>query len=106
MKQFITDILHPFKAFERNYHEKLENFLDKYKKKYDERTIEESIVCQAFFHINFASKNDMRYYGALEAILVLNEYLNPGEEGVFKNEGYKNLIIRLSEQYLKDKNIL
>ena len=106
MKQYIIDILHPFKAFERNYNKKLNDFLDKYKKEPEERTQEEKIVCEAYYYINFSGKNNMRYYGALETILVLNNYLDPKIKGVFEKEGYCKIIANLSEQYLKDKNIL
>ena len=54
MKQYIIDILHPFKAFERNYNKKLNDFLDKYKKEPEERTQEEKIVCEAYYYINFS----------------------------------------------------
>jgi len=107
MKQYIIDILHPFKAFERNYNKKLNDFLDKYKKEPEERTQEEKIVCEAYYYINFSGKNNMRYYGALETILVLNKYLDPSIKGYFEKEGgYNNAITKLTEQYLKDKNIL
>ena len=48
----------------------------------------------------------MRYYGSLEATLILEGYLEPGKKDFFKKDGYQKTIYNLSEQYLKDKNIL
>lgn len=100
--QFLIDIFLPVKAYKRKIHE----FADKYKKEYHERTIAEKIICDGFFHINFSGKNDRRFYGSLEATLILEGYFKPGQQDIFKKDGYQKTIYNMSEQYLKDKNIL
>lgn len=100
--QFLTNIFLPGKV----YNQRMREFNDKFKKDYYERTSPEKIICESFFYINFSGKNDMRYYGALEATLILEGYIEPGKSDFFKQEGYQKTIYKLSEKYLKDKNIL
>lgn len=102
IKQKLYDIFHPFKAFER----KSKAFLATYKKEYSERTDAEKIVCEAWYKLNFISPTNLRYLGAIEAILVMEKYLDPGTDFIPKNSTYEKTIMKHAEQYLKDKEIL
>ena len=106
MKTFIKDLIYPKVAFER----KRTEYLSKFKKEYEDRTIAESILVEALYKIEFLHSTSERFLGAMEAVLVIENRIDPtkklSEVKINKKETYKSLIIRLSKEYLKDKNVM
>lgn len=90
----------------KNYKKKMNELNSKFKKPYEERTDAEKIVCEGYFLIKMSTMPNMRYYGGIESVLVLEGYINAGEPNFFKEEGYVKCIKKLAEKYLTDKNIL
>lgn len=90
-----------------------------FKKDYNERTLSENIITQAYYYLKYLNVNDNKYVGAIEAILVLDGFIKPGENYEYKTynkkflfinytetQSYKSLMIEMAEKYLKDKEIL
>lgn len=85
-----------------------------FKKNYNDRTTSEKIFCDCL--IQLQTNNNIRYVGALEATLISEGILKLGEPFEYKTykgflgikfkETYKELIIRLTKEYLIGKNIL
>lgn len=99
---YIFEVLHPIKS----YNNKISEFNKKFKKPYATRTNIEKIICDAYFYINFSGKNNLRYYGALEAALIIENYISVGETNFYKTEGYMKKITEITEKYLTDKNLI
>ena len=102
-----------FKAFNflfpwvgKNHEKKMNELNSKFKKPYAERTNAEKIICEGYFFIKMSTMPNMRYYGGIESVLVLEGYITAGEPNFFKEEGYEKCIEKLAEKYLTDRNIL
>lgn len=98
--------------------EKKEKFLKQFKKDYKQRTLSESILVDALLKAETYGDNN-RYFGAMEAILLVEGYLKPGqnfdlenkkEKVLFMNidtkESYGEHMIRITKEYLKTKGVL
>ena len=77
MKQFLEDIFHPSKAYERKRNE----FIKQYKKKYEELTATEKVMVDAHFQLEFLriESQELRFLGAVEAVLIAENIINPGQ---------------------------
>lgn len=107
MNQFFKDLFQPNKAFAR----KREEYLSQFKKTYKERTIAENVIINSLYNLEFLCvyKNELRFLGGIETVLVLNGKLNPNEplkDSIKKGENYRSLVIRLGKEYLKEKSII
>jgi len=105
----------------KKYKEGREKYLSQFKKNYEERTPAERIIVQALYFIEYVgySKDELRYLGAIEAVLVLEEFLDPGSKFNFKEkenkflfftyktkESYREVILRSAKEYLQQKGVL
>lgn len=94
-------------------------FLSNVKKDSKDRTLSENILFQAYYYINFLNVNDNKYLGAIETILVLEDFIKPGQTYEYKKynkkflfwnytetQTYKSLMLEMAEKYLKSRNIL
>lgn len=85
-----------------------------FKKKYNDRTTSEKILCDCLLKLQ--KNKSFRFIGALEAILITEGILKLGQQfeyktykgflGIKYKETYKEVIIRLTREYLTNKNIL
>ena len=103
---FIKDLFNPKEAFKR---EALK-YTSQFKKEYEDRTIAENILVEALYKIECLQSASERFLGAMEAVLVMENRLDPtkklSEIKINKKETYRSIIIRLAKTYLKDKNVL
>ena len=112
MTQFLEDIFHPSKAYERKRNE----FIKQYKKKYEELTATEKVMVDAHFQLEFLriESQELRFLGAVEAVLIAEKIINPGQpynihSNIFTNlsrYSYREYILTQLNRYLKNKNIL
>lgn len=99
--------------------DKKEEYLSQFKKSYEERTKSENILVESLFYIEFKGLTDNRFLGAMESVLILNDYLTGGKPFDYKEreqkflfmtfktkETYKELILRLTKNYLSDVGVL
>lgn len=99
--------------------EKKENFLKEFKKDYNQRTLSESILVDALLKTEGYGSTNNRYFGAMEAILLLEGFLKPGQDFDYKNkeeklffmnidskESYGEHMTRITKEYLKSKGVL
>ena len=110
------DIFSPKKA----YINKAKNYLDSFKKTYEERNKPENILVECLYKLEVTETQNARYLGAAEAILIMENFLNsPGQPFNFKEkeekflfmtfktkESYREYIIRLTKEYLTEKGVL
>lgn len=107
---------------DRKFAEKREKFMSRFKKPYEERTTAENIIVEGLretLFIGGTTTREARYLGAIEAILVIEGFLKPGQKWNYEKkeykflfwkysekESYKTLIIRLGEKYLTEKGVM
>ncbi len=110
------DIFSPKKA----YITKAKNYLDSFKKTYEQRTKSENILVECLYKLEVNETQNARYLGAAEAILIMENFLNrPGQSFNYKEkeekflfmtfktkESYREHIIRLTKEYLTEKGVL
>jgi len=110
------DIFNPKKA----YITKAKNYLDSFKKTYEQRTKSENILVECLYKLEVNETQNARYLGAAEAILIMENFLNrPGQSFNYKEkeekflfmtfktkESYREHIIRLTKEYLTEKGVL
>lgn len=105
--------------FQKSFDKKANSYLDNFKKSYDDRTKSENILVECLFKLEFLESQNLRYAGAAEGILLMEDYLKTGNNFEYETkkekflfmtfetkETYREHIIRLVKQYLKEKNIL
>lgn len=107
----------------KKFAEGREKYLSQFKKDYEERTHAENIIVQGLYYIEYVllngSKDELRYLGAIEAVLVLDGFLKPGNKSNYKEkeskflfftfktkESYRDVILRNAKEYLKQKGVL
>jgi len=105
----------------KKYKEGREKYLSQFKKPYEERSHAEKIICQALYFIEYQNieSNVLRYLGAIEAVLVMEKFLDPADKFNYEEkeksflfikykekESYKSVIIRKAKDYLKQHNVL
>ncbi len=110
------NFFHPQESFNR----KAEIYLSQFKKDYSERTISENILVECLFKLEMVLPESigrfpevLRYLGAIEAILVMEGYIEKGKKfdseisnlEYKKRESYREHIIELAKNYLIDKGI-
>jgi hypothetical protein len=107
-------------GYGKRYESKRNQHLSQFKKGWKERTTFENILCECLYNVEFQKSQDRRYLGAAETVLISEGVLNGGGEAlpyekfeqrivgirVESKETYPELIIRLSKQYLKEKDVL
>jgi hypothetical protein len=101
---------------QKTFNKKATEYLSRFKKDYTQRTIKENILVDCLYNIEFLGSNNLRYYGAAEAILIVETGLKLSYEEkdiklfnvkVFTiKEHYTELILKKIKEYLKDRNIL
>ena len=110
------DIFNPKKA----YITKAKNYLDSFKKTYEERSKSENILVECLYKLEVSETQNVRYLGAAEAILIMENFLNrPGHPFNYKEkehrflfmtfktkETYREHIIRLTKEFLTEKGVL
>jgi hypothetical protein len=111
------DIFNPKKA----YITKAKNYLDSFKKTYQERNKTENILVECLYKLEVTETQNERYLGAAEAVLIMDGFLNkkPGQPFNYKEkeekflfmtfktkESYREHIIRLTKEYLTEKGVL
>jgi hypothetical protein len=110
------DILFNKKA----YINKAKNYLDSFKKTYEERNKTENILVECLYKLEVTETQNARYLGAAEAVLIMDGFLNrPGQPFNYKEkeekflfmtfktkESYREHIIRLTKEYLTEKGVL
>jgi hypothetical protein len=107
--------LNPKKAFQKTK----DIFLSQFKKSYEDRTVAENIISEAYYKLKVEDPLDRRLLGAIEATLITEGYMESGKEFDYKSiekkilfikyeekETYNSLIIRRAEEYLKDKGVI
>lgn len=118
------------KSFNENWKDNLDNFLhgkkgkkeeylSQFKKSYEERSKSENILVESLYFIEFEGQDDRRFLGAMESVLILNDYMDGGKPFDYEEreqkflfmkfktkETYKELILRKSKKFLSDKGVL
>ncbi len=90
---------------------------NKFKKSHAERTVSENIMCEAL--LKYELYQSGRFLGAMETVLIFEKVLEPGKKFNFNNkkekflfmtfnstETYEEHIIRLSEEFLKTREVI
>lgn len=107
-----------FKSDKQRKKEYISDYLDKkVKKDHSERTISERIVLQAYLELKFVL--DSRLLGAIEATLVMEDFLKGGEHFDFQEknkeflfikytlkEDYRSFIIRKAKEFLTQRGVI
>jgi hypothetical protein len=107
-------------GYGKRYESKRNQHLSQFKKSWKERTTFENILCECLYKVEFHKSQDRRYLGAAETVLITEGVLKGGGEAfpyekfeqrivgikVQSNETYPELIVRLSKQYLKEREVL
>lgn len=100
-----------------------EKYFLQFKRPYEERTHAENIIVQGLYYVEYvlggSSKDELRYLGAIEAVLVLEKFLKPDNKSNYKEkenkflfftfktkESYRDVILRNAKEYLKQKGVL
>lgn len=104
---------------QKSHNNKVKNYLDSFKKSYDERNKPENILVQCLYCLEFLGSQDSRFLGVSEGVLLMENYIEQGggfdykeREGKFlfipyiTRETYREHIIRLTKEYLSEKGIL
>jgi hypothetical protein len=112
---FLIDIFNTQKRFNKKY----ETYLGKFKKSYLDRSKAEKILVSCLIKLEFLSSKDSRSLGAAEAVLIMENYIDPSEKFTFneieetflvmtfkRKEEYREYIIRRIKEYLTDNNVL
>lgn len=108
--------------FNGNFNKKSKGFFDQFKKGYAERTKAENILVECLYYLDISFRqgvNESRLLGAMESVLLLENVLKGGEKFKFEEkqmkflfieykskENYREHIIRLSWEYLKNNDVL
>jgi hypothetical protein len=107
----------------KKFAEGREKYFLQFKKDYEERTHAENIIVQGLYYVEYvldgSSKDELRYLGAIEAVLVLEKFLKPDNKFNYKEkenkflfftfktkESYRDVILRNAKEYLKQKGVL
>ena len=112
----ITDLFGYDKKYEL-YHTL---YLSQFKKGWKDRTTTENIICECLYKLEFHNSQSGRYLGAAETALIIEGVLEGGgsdflyedvTDNVFgvkvnRKETYRELILRLSKKFLKEREIL
>jgi hypothetical protein len=102
------------------YINKATNYLDSFKKTYEERNKPENILVECLYKLEVTETQNARYLGAAEAILIMENFIEtPGGSPDYKEkeekflfmtfktkESYREYIIRLTKEYLTEKGVL
>lgn len=104
--------------------QRLENekskFLSKFTKQFGERSIQEDIMVEGLYNLEFMVGDQSRFLGALEALLILEgvlegrggkfDYENKEKKFLFikykEKETYKQHIVRLTNEHLKKTGLI
>ena len=99
--------------------DKKNEYLSQFRKPYSERTKSENILVESLYYIEFVGSTDNRFLGAMESILILNDQLKVGTPFDYKEkeykflfmsfkskETYKEIITRLSKEFLLKNDVL
>jgi uncharacterized UPF0160 family protein len=111
-----SDIFNPKKA----YINKAKNYLDSFKKTYQERNKTENILVECLYKLEVTETQNARYLGAAEVVLIMDGFLDKqGKPFNYKEkeekflfmtfktkESYREHIIRLTKEYLTEKGVL
>jgi len=95
-------------------------YLSQFKKGWKDRTTTENIICECLYKLEFHNSQDARYLGAAETALIIEGVLKgngsdfPYEDvtdnvfgvKVTRKETYRELILRLSRKFLKEREII
>lgn len=95
-------------------------YLSQFKKDWEDRTTFENILCECLYKVEFHKSQDRRYLGAAETVLITEGVLEgsgsdlPYEDvtdNVFgvklnRKETYRELILRFSRKFLKERGII
>jgi len=109
------DIFSPQKSFNK----KAKNYLDSFKKTYEERNKSENILVECLYKLEFLASQDSRFLGAAEVVLLMEDYIKQGKSFDYREkeekflfipyktkETYREHIIRLIKEYLTEKGVL
>lgn len=103
------------------YREGGKKYLSQFKKSYEQRSQAESIIAQGLYFLEYQNieTQQLRYLGALEATMVMEGFIDPGDKFIYQEtekkflffkytekESYRNLVIRKAKEYLKSKGVL
>ena len=104
---------------QKSFNSKAKNYLDSFKKSYEERNKPENILVECLYKLEFLASQDSRFLGAAEGVLLMEDYIKQGERFDYKEkeekflfipyktkETYREHIIRLIKEYLSEKGVL
>jgi len=124
LKSFNENIFKKINEYpSKKFAEGREKYFLQFKRPYEERTHAENIIVQGLYYIEYvldgSSKDELRYLGAIEAVLVLEDFLKPDNKFNYKEkenkflfftfktkENYRDVILRNAKEYLKQKGVL
>ncbi len=115
--------LFPFPT-QKKFNAGAEKYLSQFKKDFNDRTNAENILVEGLFKLEYVALRSQnlesaRFLGAMEAVLLLEEVLKPGDKFDYKTserkflfipyttkESYREHIIRVAKEYLQSKGVL
>jgi hypothetical protein len=112
----ITDLF----GYGKKYELQRTLYLSQFKKGWEDRTTTENIICECLYNLEFHNSQNGRYLGAAETVLIIEGLLKgDGSEFSYENvtdnvfgvkvirkETYRELILRLSKEFLKQREII